>query len=179
MPLFPSPRPQHRPLAGIVPSLGACGTGLLAWYFAPCPAGAKARRVYKWVGRKTTKLGAHSGSGRRRAVRSDFCPRRFRLPDLVSCTPVNGGPGARRLKTRVVSPVRNESVFLIDGPRRFFGDFLITQKVTRPGGRNIPIPPRRQNILIPYFSLVSFTRNSVISSSFIPREALTRKVESF
>ena len=55
----------------------------------------------------------------------------------------NGGPGARRLKTRVVSPVRNESVFLIDGPRRSFGDFLIAQKVTRPAGRNIPSPAKK------------------------------------
>ena len=85
----------------------------------PHPAGAKTRRVYKQVGHKTILISDWSGSGRRRAGKSNFHPRRFRLPGPVSWSPVNGGPGARRLKTRVVSPVRNESVFLIDGPRRF------------------------------------------------------------
>ncbi len=192
MPLFPSPRPQHRPLAGIVPSLGACGTDLLAWYFAPCPAGAKARRVYKRAGRKTSKFRTAAAAQKFRD-KSDFacagftCRAFLRGYSQTSTAPariVQRGsqprppsqrqrrifercPATTRRQTAGEPRKRQRKVLETLVSKRRFGDFAAVGKVTRPAGRNH------------FNSLVSFTRNSVISSSFIPREALTRKVESF
>ena len=110
------------------PAAAPCGSGTFLWgprykfscgsalHRAPHPAGAKARRVYKRVGRKTAKLRTAAAAQKFR-VKSNFLPRRIGLPCSLSCTPVNGGLGGRRLKTprrsRMFSPPSTPSDSLV------------------------------------------------------------------
>ena len=153
------------PLFSQAPAPAPCGDGTFPWgpryrpscvsVHAPHPPVAKARRVYKWVGRKTTKLGAHSGSGRRCAVKSDFYLRRVRLPGLLSWSPVSGGPGGRRLKTprrsRMFSPPSTPGGALVTLPLLAKSLAAAAAKPPHPppeGGKSLtPLPeplPQRQ-----------------------------------
>ena len=88
--LFLFPGPIGGSLRGPYLPLGPSVQTLLRKRPPPHPAGAQARRVYKRVGHRATKFRTHSGSGRQRTGKSNFRPRRVRLPDFLSCIPVNG-----------------------------------------------------------------------------------------
>ena len=179
------PGPSTCPLRGWHLPLGPAVQAFLRK--RPCTAPPRGKGQARLQMGRTQNHQTWGAQRQRAAVRSQvrFLPAPGSPAGLTLVVPRKRGSGGQTAENTEAQP----NVFPAVNPRRRFGDFAAVGKVTRrrsgetfpsPARRRTPpSPPQRQNILTPYFSLVSFTRNSVISSSFIPREALTRKVESF